>query len=72
MGLPVPFRRGLSVRPPTDLVTVLFGLLAQTVALSLVGSSPFRFGAEFESASEAEGMEEQRAQARVRQNAFSL
>ena len=42
MGLPVSLRHGLSVRPPADLASVVFGLLAQTVALSLVGSSLFR------------------------------
>ena len=44
MGLPVSLHRGLSVRLPTDLVVVfVFGLLAQTVAVSLVGSSSFRY-----------------------------
>ena len=42
MGLPVSFHHGLSVRPPTDCAFAVFGLLAQTVALSLVSSSSFR------------------------------
>ena len=33
MGLPVSFHHGLSSRPRMDLVSVIFGLLAQTVAL---------------------------------------
>ena len=42
MGLPVSFHHGLSVRPPTDRAFAVFGLLAQTVTLSLVDSWPFR------------------------------
>ena len=38
--LPVSLLHGLSVRPPTDLVFVVFrGLPGQTIVLSLVGSS---------------------------------
>ena len=36
------FHHGLSARPPTGLVFVVLGLLAQTAAFNLVGSSPFR------------------------------
>ena len=39
MGLLVSFYHSLFVRPPTDLVVVVFGLLVQSVALSLIGSS---------------------------------
>ena len=44
MGLPVSFYHGWPVRLPTNLVFVVFGLLAQTVALSLVGLLLFRCG----------------------------
>ena len=42
MGLLASFYHSLFVRPPTDLVFVVFGLLMQSVALSLIGSSLFR------------------------------
>ena len=42
VGLPVSLHHGLSVCPLMDLVVVVFGLLAQTVAVSLAGSSSFR------------------------------
>ena len=42
VALPVSLHHGLSVCPLTDLVVVVFGLLAQTVTVSLAGSSSFR------------------------------